>query len=122
MCPFDHDPVWRVYKVYIKASAAALAAAEPLASTTKSSAPLTDLNKNSVDTLTTTIKTELYHKHRRAEATSAAQADRLPSPDSEIETEEEENNHTRTASLQDSDLPPQRVECIDPSIIHSYYQ
>ena len=35
------------------------------------------MNKNSVDALTTDIATELACKHRRAEVTSAAKADRV---------------------------------------------
>ena len=53
--PFDLAPVWLVRKEDIEAAAAALAVAEPLAFPTKLSAPLTYLNANSIDALTTTL-------------------------------------------------------------------
>ena len=57
---FNRYPVWRVHKVYIKASDAAfLAVAEPLTSPNKIvCAPLTELDANGVDTLTTALTTE----------------------------------------------------------------
>ena len=67
---FVHSKVWCESKVDIAVSAAALAAAEPLTSLTKSSAPLVERNVNSADALTTNIATELARKHRRAESTS----------------------------------------------------
>ena len=79
MYPFDRDIVWHVRKVYIKESAASLAAAESLTFPTKLSAPLTELNSNAVYSLTTDIEIELSHKRRRAEVTSATQAERVPS-------------------------------------------
>ena len=99
MYPFERAPLWRVSKVAITASAAALAADEPLTSPTKVSVTLTDLRANDVNALTTNLTAELARKPRRAEAISAAQLERLPSPDSETEIEMENNNHTRTASL-----------------------
>ena len=73
---FYRYPFWCVHKLDIKSSAAALAAAGPLISPTKSSAPLIELNANAVDALTTDIATELSNKRRRAELTSDAQSDR----------------------------------------------
>ena len=72
--PFEHDPVWCLRKVDIKASDAALATAEPLTSPAKSSELLKDLNKNDVDALTTALATKLARKRRCAEAISDAQA------------------------------------------------
>ena len=63
------------------------------------SAPLKELNANAVDTLTTYLANELSHKQRHAEATYAAQIERVPILDSEKDTEEKDNNHTRTAPL-----------------------
>ena len=105
MYPFDRAPVYCVRKVDIAASAAALAASETLTSPTKLSVPLTELNSNDADALTTNLATELDLKHRREDATSAAHAERVPVSDSETDTDKEDNNHTRTASLRYSDLP-----------------
>ena len=102
---FDHDPVWRLRKVDIKASDEAFDAATPLTSPTKSSVPLVDLNANSADALTTDKATELARKHRRAESTSAVQEDTEPGSNLETGKKEEDNNHTGTVFLQDSDLP-----------------
>ena len=102
---FDHAPLWSVRKFDIKAPAAEFAAAEALTSPTKLYAPLIELNANSVDAFTTALAVELSRKHRRVEATYAAQADRVPGSDSETETEEEDNNLTETASLRDLNLP-----------------
>ena len=84
----------------VKSSSAALDADETLKFPTKSSAPLVDMNANSVDDLTTALATELACKHRHTEAVSAAQSERVPGSDLETETEEEDKNHNRTASLQ----------------------
>ena len=97
--PFDHAPLWRIRNVDIKASAAEFAAAEALTSPTKLYAPLIELNANSVDAFTNALAIGLSRKHRRVEATYAAQADRVPGSDSETETEEEDKNHTGNASL-----------------------
>ena len=78
MYPCDHAPFCRVRKVYITASAAALAATEPIISPTKSFEILTEMNINDVDALTTDLSTELARKRIRAEANSDAQADRVP--------------------------------------------
>ena len=87
MYPFYRAPVRRVRKVYIRASAAALTTAETLTYTTKLSAPLTELNSNALDALTTAVSTELARKHRRAEAKSDSQVERVPGTDSETDTE-----------------------------------
>ena len=63
------------------------------------------MNANSVDALTTNLATGLARKRRCAEATYAAQAERVPGSDSETETEEEDSNHTGTGSLRYSALP-----------------
>ena len=76
--PFDFAPVYSVHKIDIKVPDVALGAAEPLTSPTKVSAPLIELNTNAVDFLTTTLATELSCKHRRVEATSDSQAERVP--------------------------------------------
>ena len=57
------------------------------------------MNTNAVDALTTDLATELARKRKCAEATYAAQAERVPGSDSETETEAKDNNHTRTALL-----------------------
>ena len=88
-----------VRKVDIKPSAGEFKAAEHLTSLTKSSAPLVDLIANTADALTTDIATELACKHRRAESTSAIQADTEPGSDLETEKEEKYNNHTGTVFL-----------------------
>ena len=105
MYPFDHAPVWRVNKVDIAAAAAALAAAEPLTSPTKSSAPLIELKTNTVDALTTSLVTELASKRRNEEAAYYSQEEILTGSYSEKYIEEEDNNHIGTVSLRDSDLP-----------------
>ena len=102
---FDCASVWCVCRVYISTADAALAAAELLTSPTNVSAPLTDLNLNDVDALTTALATELDRKRRCAESTTDAQSKRVPGSDSKTETEEEDNNYTGTASIRDSDLP-----------------
>ena len=84
---FYRAPVRRVRNIYIEASAAALTTSEPLTYPTKYSVPLTDLNSNAVDALTTAVATDLAHKHRRAEAISDSQVERVPGKDSETETE-----------------------------------
>ena len=81
---FDHDPFWHVRKVDIKPSAGEFKAPAHLTSLTKSSTPLVDMIANDVGALTTDIATELARKHRRAESTSAVQAD--TEPGSELET------------------------------------
>ena len=113
MYPSDHASVWRVRKVYIKASASAVAVAEPLTLPIKLSAPLTELNKNSLDTLTTSLVTKLYCKHIFAEVNSDANIERVTCSDSETETEDEDNNHIGTTSLRYSTLPKKisRMEC-----------
>ena len=63
------------------------------------------MNANAVDALTTDLATELARKRICAEATYAAQAERVPGSDSQTETEKEDSNHTGTASLRDSALP-----------------
>ena len=73
MYTYDHAPVCNICKVDIAEAAAALAATEPLISSTKVSVPLTDLNKNSVDSLTAALTTELSRKRRYAEEISAEQ-------------------------------------------------
>ena len=82
MYTFDFSIAWRLRKVYIKESTAALAVYEPLTSPTKYSTPLTELNANDVDDLTTNLATELSHKLRRAEANSAEKAERVSVSDS----------------------------------------
>ena len=74
MYPFERAAAWLVCKVDIAAAAAALSTAEPLTSRTKLSAPLTDLNANAVDALTTALATKLVHKLRHVEETSAAKS------------------------------------------------
>ena len=59
MYPFERATVWRVCKVETKESYAPLAAVEPLKTPTKPSAPLKDLNENTVNALTTALATEL---------------------------------------------------------------
>ena len=86
MYPFEHAPVWILCKVYIKATDAAFAADATLTSPTKSFAPLIEMNENDVDALTTTLATELYRKHRHAEATSAAYEEILPRSESRRNT------------------------------------
>ena len=71
---FDRATVWLVRNIYIAAASSALAADEPLTSPTKLSAPMIDLNANSLEPLTTALATEIDHKHRCEKATSAAQA------------------------------------------------
>ena len=71
---FEHDIFWRVRKVYIKASAAVLAAAEPLTLPTKLSDLLTELNANAVNALTTALTNEPARKLIHVEANFAAQA------------------------------------------------
>ena len=78
MYPFEHDPVWIVCKVYIKATAAVFAADATLTSPTKLSVTLIEMNENDLDALATTLATELYRKHRHAEETSAAYEEILP--------------------------------------------
>ena len=73
--PFDHAPAFRVFKVDVAAYAEALAADEPLKFSTRSSAPLTYLNANVGYALTIFLATKIYHKHRRAEATSTVQVE-----------------------------------------------
>ena len=90
MYHFERASLYRVYKVDIKASAAVLAAAEPIKPPTKSFALLTELNSNAVDDLTNAISTELARKRRCAEATSYAQKERVTVSDSETDTEEED--------------------------------
>ena len=51
--------------------------------------PLTELNENFVDALTTALATEMEYKCRRAEETYASQAEIVPGSDSEIEKEYE---------------------------------
>ena len=82
MYPFDRAPFWRVCKLDIKAYVSAFATAEPITFPTKYSAPLIELNKNAVYDLTTALATELACKHRCAEVTSAAQAERVSGSDS----------------------------------------
>ena len=96
---FDRVSVWHLNKVDIAAAAASLAADEPLSLPIKLSAPLTYLNVNSVDALTTALATVLARKPRLTESTSVSQKDILPVSDLETETDEENNNHTGTASL-----------------------
>ena len=67
-----------------------------------------ELNANDEDDLTTTLATELAHKHRLAEVTYAARAERVTISDSETETEEENKNHTGTASFRDLYLPKKK--------------
>ena len=78
MYNYDRALVWRVRKVDIVADAAALAVDETLTPPTKSFAPLTDINSNYVDALTTVLATELARKHRREKATSDARVEKVP--------------------------------------------
>ena len=86
MYPIECATIWKERKVDIKASAAAFSAAAPLTFPTKCSAPLIDLNTNYVEALTTALAPELVCKHRLAEETSAAQAERVPVSYSELQT------------------------------------
>ena len=80
------DTLWRVHKVDIAAYAAALSVAEPPTFPTKSSASLTDLNENAVDSLTTALATEFVRKQRCVQVTSTAQEEIISGSNSETET------------------------------------
>ena len=92
-------------KVDIIASAAALAAAKPLTLPTRFSEPLTYLNANAVDALTTAIAVKLNRKCSLADVTFYEQVDIVPVSYLESYTYREYKNHTGTSSLQDSSLP-----------------
>ena len=106
---FDHDQVWHVRGLVIKESDVEFDAAEPLISPTKSSAPLVELTANDVGALTTNIADELSCKHRRAESTSAVQADTEPGSEFKTEIGGGNNNHTGSVFLQDSALPKKTI-------------
>ena len=78
MYTFDHTPFCNVCKLDIAAAVEALAEAEPLTFPTTSYVPLTELNTNYLDALTTDLATELARKRRHEEAASVAQIERVP--------------------------------------------
>ena len=74
---FYSSPIWGVHKVYIKSFAADFSVAAPLTPPTQVSAPLIELSLNDMDALTTALENDLARKHRRAEATSSSQEERV---------------------------------------------